>query len=338
MRAGSHLLRAALLGDREGIENALAATTEETFLSLSGEGLGPYVFELARQASATLPDGVEARLKMEYLAQWDRAERMKTCLGNLAELLEPGIEMIPLKGHIMSQRFFGDALARVSQDIDFLIRKEDAPEAEAKLLGAGYIPKPGSATIRRVSKRVMHHSSFIKDGFVHELHWALRRHPTYRIDYARLWARRELIESEGRPYSTLPADYELVLQALAMIDDMERGSLKLKSLADIAAIALKMDDRAAWDEFFAERERENILRPTAWSLAFTLQSLGIGASLPQLSRKLSGLLERLELKVGTTLPASPVGRKRLGWSLRESSALKNMAWWLGSLPVRILAN
>lgn len=332
------MLRAALLGDREAIGDALAASSAETFQSLSDEGLGPYIFGLARQACASLPEGTEARLKMDYLAQWDRAERMKICLGNLAELLEPGIGVIALKGPIMSQRFFGDALARVSQDIDFLIREEDAPEAEAKLMGAGYIPKTGSAAIRRLSKPYMHHSSFIKDGFAHELHWALRRHPTYRIDYARLWARRERIESDGRAYPTLPAEYELVLQALSMIDDMERGCLKLKSLADIAAIALQMDGHASWDEFFAERERENILRPTAWSLAFTLESLGIAGSLPQLSRKLSGLLERLELRVGATLPAGPIGRKRLGWSLRESSALKNMAWWMRSLPVRILAN
>lgn len=338
MRAELHLLRAALLGDREAIKNALAASPAETFRSLTGEGLGPYIFELAREASASLPEGIEARLKMEYLAQWDRAERMKICLGNLADVLEPGVEMIALKGPIMSQRFFGHSLARVSQDIDILIKEEDAPRAEAKLLRAGYVPKTSSAAIRRLSKPHMHHSTFIKDGFAHELHWALRRHPTYRIDYARVWARRERIESDGRAYRTLPAEYELVLQALSMIDDMERCCLKLKSLADIAAIALHMDGHTAWDEFFAQRERENILRPTAWSLAFTLESLGIAGALPRLSPKLSGVLERLQLRVGANIPASRIGRKRLGWSLRESSALKNMVWWLRTLPVRTLAN
>jgi hypothetical protein len=57
----------------------------------------------------------------------------------LNEFEKRGIEVVPLKGPLFTERYFGDLGARFSSDIDLLVRKEDIYRATECIKSVGYL-------------------------------------------------------------------------------------------------------------------------------------------------------------------------------------------------------
>lgn len=93
---------------------------------------------------------------------------------------ENGIEFIPLKGPILSQRLYGDPAVRISHDIDLLVNKCDVSKLVSLLIGNGYIISNLSywsedPKVQKMLETITHHVSLIhsKTGINVEIHWSM---------------------------------------------------------------------------------------------------------------------------------------------------------------------
>jgi Uncharacterised nucleotidyltransferase len=104
----------------------------------------------------------------------------------LNEFEKQGIEVIPLKGPLFTERYFGDLGARLSSDIDLLIRKEDLTTATNCIKNLGFLHEKNEV------------SSHFNCGFYKELpespcplsvelHWNLVNENTSSINIEVFW-------------------------------------------------------------------------------------------------------------------------------------------------------
>ncbi len=133
--------------------------------------------------------------------QQDAASALATLLA-LKQLLgimaSAGIRVVPLKGHVLLERLFGDATIRPCQDIDLLIHPDEMEQAENVLRDLGYrsmVPEPSWTR------------DWIRRGVKVELH--LRPHHRSYLDAPidAIWRRVRQAEYQGQPIWLLaPAD------------------------------------------------------------------------------------------------------------------------------------
>ncbi|MFD1359120.1 nucleotidyltransferase family protein [Fictibacillus halophilus] len=104
----------------------------------------------------------------------------------LNEFEKRGIEVIPIKGPLFTEKYFGDLGARYSSDIDLLVRKEDVNRAVECIKQLGF----------RTEKEEIEqhfHCGFYKEitnspcPLAVELHWDLVKEDTSNMDLRAFW-------------------------------------------------------------------------------------------------------------------------------------------------------
>jgi Uncharacterised nucleotidyltransferase len=200
--------------------------------------------------------------------------RILDCLGGL------GIEVIPYKGVVLSEVYYGDMALRQTGDIDMFVRKRDLGRSKSALREMGY------TTRLAISEDAV--EDYIASGYewtfdgpagpnLLELQWALQpRFYAVDFDMDGLFQRVEKVAIAGRSVKTpSPEDLLLVLSVHAAKHIWGRVIL----LRDIAQI-LKLEN-LNWD-WVQSRARElgiqRILRVT-FLLANRLLGTGIPVSL-----------------------------------------------------------
>ncbi len=250
------------------------------------------------------------------------------------------LRVLFLKGPLLAWRFYGTLEGRAAADLDLLIRRRDLAQVEAVLLAEGYAPAFRVLLSRRLSQHFSHHFEYRREGLPLDVHWAFQRHFTFAIDYDLVWASAERTELDGRIYEVVAPEYELVLQLLGVLTDLQVGKLALRSLVDIHRILRAMEPGTDWAEFCVRRKQERILRPSACVLALVLELLECHAEFPALVSALEPTLRELPSTLSgvraalDSRPLSP-GQKLLALRMYESPLLAAMAWWLVSLPFRV---
>jgi len=284
-----------------------------------------------------------AATRASSLVERRRTERQVRQLRDLADLLDGhGVEALFMKGPLFTQRFYGALDARGFSDLDILIRSpDDLDRIEAMLLDAGYEPAFHVLMSRRLSRYFAHHFEYRRDGLPLDVHWALQRHFTFAIDYARVWATSAPVTLQGRAYRATSDEYELVLQILGALTDLQVGQLALRSLVDIHRILKTAESALDWDAFFSARQRERILRPCLYVLAVVLDVLDCRdqfATLGPLLEPRLGSLPSVKLARRAVLESRKVdfAQKLLSFRLYESSPAAAFSWWMVSLPYRPL--
>ncbi len=92
------------------------------------------------------PATVAANWRAEVLRDIDRGEAQRLALGELlGRIAELGVEAVVLKGAPLSQRLYGDADVRPSQDIDIFVGAEQRPIVSAQLEALGWRAVGGGA-------------------------------------------------------------------------------------------------------------------------------------------------------------------------------------------------
>lgn len=293
-------------------------------------------------AHRAFPPDVAARLAGAYVRQWATNERLAAEVGTLARAFgAAGCPFILLKGLHTALAYSGGIDRRGMADLDVLVRKADLDRAIELLLAAGYAQRSRALLGRRVAASFTHAFEFAKDDVPVDLHWALATHPSYRIDYDALWARRRPFDAAGTAVHVLDDEHALTLQLLAIAKDLELGTVTLKSFADLYAMVRAFDGPTVWEPFFAARARERTARTAGAILGVMCEALGAARALPGLEARLrraappvppAGFVARL-----ATRERSP--RDRL-WAagLYEASAARVWAWWALSLPFRVAAH
>lgn len=148
-----------------------------------------------------------------------------------------GIELMPLKGNLLSSRLFGDPGMRQVGDIDVLVRETDLEAGHRLLLAAGYRRAvPGRELTPKQSavyRRQAHHWTYRNDeaDVSVELHWRVFRWSF--SETGTLWSRSRPFEWMGR--KTVQPDDALLLLILCDHGSQHRHS-HLKWLADIVSL------------------------------------------------------------------------------------------------------
>jgi hypothetical protein len=193
---------------------------------------------------------------------------------------------------------------------------------------------------RRLSHLFAHHFEYRRNSLGLDVHWKLQSHVTFAIDYARIWATATRVELGDRTYSCTSDEYELVLQILGGLTDIEVGKLRLRSLVDIFQVLEHVKDDLDWDAFFAARRSERTLRPAAFILMVVLDVLDCHDRFPALAARLEPMRRELPPTAhvfNAVLHSRPldVRQKLLALRIYEAPLVASISWWLVSLPVRL---
>ena len=340
------LLRATVREDADAVRRALADPSCDVagFLRFAHRNrLGDFVYWSLRRLGLTgqLSPEYLAAAKANALLERMRQEELLAELGRLGEIFQAsGVRVLYLKGPLLAQRFYGGLEGRAAADLDLFIRSRDLARVERLLLEAGYRPAFRVLVSRRLSRYFVHHFEYRRKELPLDVHWQFQRHFTFAIDYGRVWASTSRTVVRGREYEVVSAEYELVLQILGMLTDLQVGKLALRSLVDIHRIVRAMDAATDWREFLAQRQREGILRPTAYILALVLELLHCEDEFPLLRAELAPTLRELPstgLGVRAALESRPLSarQKLLALRIYESPVAVSLSWWLLSLPFRL---
>ena len=149
-----------------------------------------------------------------------------------------GIDLIPLKGPLLSFRLYGDATARRYGDIDILVDPLEVDKARKALLAAGYkeymVAWPESVSGKKKALKYWHHVSFQnpESEVITELHWSLSNRQWLNFRDADRFVRENLCSVEfcGNKYQVLNPEAELLY--LVIHGGVHRWGM-LKWLADI---------------------------------------------------------------------------------------------------------
>jgi len=274
-------------------------------------------------------------------ARTTRAQALLAELEHLADRFhDAGQPFVLLKGPYLAARYYGNELGREFVDLDVLVPRADRARAFRLLGAAGYARKSRTLLGVGLTCFFVHGFDFTNGRGKVDLHWALSRHPSFRIDERTIWVSRQSYRVAGRAYDVLSDEHDVVLAVLSLLRDIERGGAKLKNLVDLFCILDALDATQDWDAFLAARRRERILDPTVNVLRLCLAIAGT----PDLFPNLQSTLERYAGRaVPLRLDALPfvLAPTRFGlgnkmWSARvhEGSPATWFLWWAVSLPFR----
>ena len=170
--------------------------------------------------------------------------RSATLLQNrslLAELLAAldalnaaDVEVIPVKGLVLSEMLYGNLALRPAGDIDILVRPGDLPAAREALRALGYAQSPTAPYEER--HHPFHDAPYYRPGTFRdtalELHHGLAAPRQFRMDAASLWERSVTTELFGRQVRVLGPEDTLLHLAV----HRARAPLRLRWIVDIAEL------------------------------------------------------------------------------------------------------
>jgi hypothetical protein len=281
-----------------------------------------------------------ALLRKSFLTQW---RWNLLLLGQIAELDgklgQSGREVIVLKGLHLAEEYFGQLAARQVGDIDLLMPDRHDLYAFEKILGdLGYLRRSRILGSRALMTRYTHHMEFGGPLAPLDLHWVLRQHPSFALDYEDIWRRKQRVRVRNIEFLALDTEYELVLQLLSIHTDIQVGILRLKPFVDLYAILSRLARTLAWEAFFLRRAEDRLLRISINVLDLALDILDCRGEFEILAESLRyyrGLIvladsdSKLDLFRGTG--------DAMTWALRlyDTSRPRAFVWWGLALPFRL---
>jgi hypothetical protein len=304
--------------------------------------LAGYVYLLLAASSAKelFPSALLDSFEAYYLRQQAQNRQLLVEVKQLRKSFSAaGRQFILLKGLYLAKRFYGAFDRRAFWDIDILVKKEDLPFAENILTRSSYERKSHVFIHAELSRYFTHAFDFRKKGAALDLHWALSTHPAHRIDYANLWAKKQRFSIEDDVFFVLPDEYEVVFNVLAVLRDLERAALRVRSLVDLYMILKAVSGRLNWTEFFAHRREERISKISAAILSLFLTTFHCEDEFPDLARALEteeAKLRKDPMTLAELLTPSRFGIANKLWASRVyEPRIGYFIWWMISLPFRL---
>ena len=235
-----------------------------------------------------LPAELRSSWQDRYLRQWLANSSVTRQLPRLWHALSQCCEgPILLKGPAHAALYYGDLAQRRFEDLDLLVPAQHATNCLHRLqreLGSRQ-PLLGQALVRRAT-----HARALRGAEVQiDLHWALRCHPSFRIDPARIWSTRlELTLPEpDLTIAVLSHEYSLVLSLLEIFDDLSRLEHSVKGLLDCLLILHAANRSLDWPEFFSRRHAEGLGLISLDTLVMVLELFGARDLFPELEAALT---------------------------------------------------
>lgn len=236
---------------------------------------------LTRHAGDLLPGATREILKANHLQTIGQSMFQSTELVRLIKLFaQQGIDMLVMKGVLLSQQLYGNPTLRASTDIDLMVRLEDFDRADQLAQQAGYrCYSPGSSLTER--QKSYHRTIGQNYEYTHEnsglkleIHWRSYLWTQSQTDV--LWVHRQPIAWLGETLDIWDDD-ALLLSLCYHGANHEWCSLKW--LSDVAML-LSQDRPGGWESLLALADQLGMRRVLAQS-ALLVQWL-YGVPLPDL--------------------------------------------------------
>lgn len=160
---------------------------------------------LSDEAKAVLPEDILRRFEAR---RWQLAKASLRQAGEvirLSRLFEAaGLDMLVLKGVVLSQQLYGDITLRGAGDIDLLVAPRQFMVAHALLEEQGYVPT--MAPHAGMRDLILRHPGM---GHLIELHQRFSLNPgRLDIPFERLWQKRQMVGIGGHRVAALPREVE----------------------------------------------------------------------------------------------------------------------------------
>lgn len=146
-----------------------------------------YFLLTSREKETQVPAFFLHALRQQALRQVMRSGLIKQELGRLLQRCEQtGIDVIPLKGPLFAEKYFGSLLARGTSDIDILVRPAQLEQAMtvARELGFNKVVRYEPEHFHRVLQKERPHDHFPLNI---EIHWHFLRKNTSNLDMRFIW-------------------------------------------------------------------------------------------------------------------------------------------------------
>ncbi len=188
---------------------------ERLTLAAGSHGVLPLVYRRLRSAVDIQPEAL-ARMRSEFYGNSLNNLHLTRELARLTDLLKShGVDAIAFKGPVLALRAWADVALRQFNDLDLLIRPQDALKAAKVLIAAGYWPRTFDLEHPAISIARRCEDEFMQPGspWTIDLHWELNPdYFCYGPDAAAIWERTDAIRVEGADVLTLaPTDMVLFL-------------------------------------------------------------------------------------------------------------------------------
>ena len=281
---------------------------------------------LAEAAYERLPAGILALLEDTVRRQRDLGRRAWDELRELlARFDSVGLAVMPFKGPVLARLLYDDFGARVSHDLDFLVRAADVPRVLAAIEAAGYT-EPLHARLTPAQAAAMR-ALYGELAFVHpgrmtiEPHWALAQSTqSIDLDCEEMWTRARSVRIDGVEL-TVPAPEDLFL--ILVVHGSKEVWRRAKWVADLVAF-LRAEPTLDWALVIDRARRAGILRMV--HVGWLLAERAVAVEIPDAVRRsvehdreadrLASQIEGRLLTGDTDAPA--IDRlSRFRWGLRE---------------------
>jgi hypothetical protein len=178
-------------------------------------------------------DDIRAAWRSEWVSSQLLVAELESLLLRFAS---GGLDVIPLKGPVLSEALYGDAAARQSADLDLLVREEDFAAAQSLLLSSGCTAGTGPGT--------GYHWIFFHEGTTVELHTHLGPRHLDPFETRDVWSQSLPDVYRGQPIRRL-SDGDLVL--FLSFHLLKHNCTRLLWAADLGRALLLEQRRGAGD-------------------------------------------------------------------------------------------
>jgi hypothetical protein len=248
-----------------------------------------------------------------------------------------GQPFLLLKGPYLAARLYGHMLGREYGDLDILVPRSDRVRASSLLHEAGYHRQSGTLLGEALTSVFVHGFDFKAGDTAVDLHWGLTRHLSIRIDESRLWAHRRSFLLDQQHYEVLSDEHELILAAVSLLRDIERGRPKMKNVIDLVQLAAVVDADVEWAAMLGASD--GTAGPLAHVLGLTLDVAGAHDLVPRLSDALAVRRPAQPAGTGAAMLFEPawrgVGNKLWAARAYDTSFPAWLLWSMTSLPFRL---
>lgn len=226
---------------RERVRQACAGEIPwDRFLSLVAvHGVQPQAYEALRRHGEVVPQDVLARLREHRLRISAASLRQAAELARLAGLFAAeGINLLPLKGVVLSQQLYEDPGMRVSGDLDLMVQPDQCEKVGEILEREGYCcglhGNPLTGKQKEHLRKHEYHLAYSNENkhISIELHWSIGE--LWLPEHLRLlWENSYASDWAGRPVRMLDPDILL----LSLCDHGARHRFCcMKWLSDVARL------------------------------------------------------------------------------------------------------
>lgn len=227
------------------------------------ESLAPLLYAITR-GQDVFPPALEARLQEAYMAN---ASRNTLLLAELAQLLKQlagaGVPVLVLKGAALAQHVYGNIAVRPMDDLDILVREEDA-RATVQLLAANGYERAAPEVHEGMALAYENEVLLVKRAAVDillEPHWHLLDSPYHQARMEMDWYWETAVGARFEQASGLVLGPEALLLHLCAHLALHHGGDWLLWQHDVAEVLHAYAARLAWDKLLRQAAAADLVLP-----------------------------------------------------------------------------